>query len=104
MRAIEHYLIPLGATLPRSDRAVVGGYFIWLSLPEPLQAQEVAVRAKRDENLILAPGPIFAVRGDDNTVVALEGQVRLCFAWEEEGNLGKGIERLAKVIEAMKTP
>ena len=98
--AIEEHLLPLGVTLPQRHRDVVGGYFIWLSLPAPLQAEEVAVYARREENLIIAPGPIFAVNGDEEAV-DLNGNVRVCFSWEEEAKLAEGIQRLARVISTM---
>ena len=95
--AVEEYLLPLGVTLPQTGRDVVGGYFIWLSLPPPMQAEEVAVCAQEEENLVIAPGPIFAVYGDEKAV-DLEGKVRLCFSWEQEEKLVEGIQRLARVI------
>ena len=98
--AIEDHLLPLGVTLPQTSRDVVGGYFIWLSLPAPIQAEEAAMRARHEENLIIAPGPIFAVYGDEKAV-DLERKVRVCFSWEEEGMLAEGIQRLAHVIGSM---
>lgn len=98
--AVEKYLLPLGVTLPQTSRDVVGGYFIWLSLPAPMQAEEVAVRAREEKNLIVAPGPIFAVYGDEKAV-ALERKVRVCFSWEHEAKLAEGIQRLAQVIDSM---
>ena len=98
--AIEEHLLPLGVTLPQTSRDVVGGYFIWLSLPAPLQAEEVAGRAREEENLIIAPGSIFAVYGDEKAV-DLERKVRVCFSWEEESMLAEGIQRLAQVIGTM---
>lgn len=95
--AIEEHLVPLGVTLPQPSRDVVGGYFIWLSLPAPMRAEEVAMRAQEEENLIIAPGPMFAVYGDEKAV-DLEGKVRVCFSWEEKANLAEGIQRLAQVI------
>lgn len=98
--AIEDHLLPLGVTLPQRNRDVVGGYFIWLSLPAPLKAEDVAVCARREENLIIAPGPIFAVYGDEEAV-DLNRKVRVCFSWEEEAKLAEGIQRLARVISTM---
>ena len=100
MATIEEHLIPLGVTLPQASRDVVGGYFIWLSLPAPLQADEVAFAAKRDENLVIAPGPVFAVTGDEKAV-ALVRNVRMCFSWEDEDKLAEGIRRLGQVIWRM---
>lgn len=98
--AIEQYLIPLGVTLSQTSREVVGGYFIWLTLPAPLRAEEVAMTAKRDENLVIAPGPIFAVYGDEEAI-DLERKVRVCFSWEEEFKLAEGMQRLGQVIITM---
>ena len=97
MDAIEHHLLPLGVTLPQSSREVVGGYFTWIRLPPPLEADAITRQAKEEENLIIAPGSLFAVRGDERTK-DLQHQVRICFSWEDEENLGIGIERLANVI------
>jgi DNA-binding transcriptional MocR family regulator len=52
--AINKHLVPLGVGLPQTDREVVGGYFIWLTLPSPLKGATVAQRAKEDENLAVA--------------------------------------------------
>ena len=100
MDAIQKHLIPLGVTLPQSKRMVMGGYFVWLSLPSILQAEEVARRAKEEEQLGIAPGSASAVWGDE-AAVDLSRNVRLCFAWEDEENLSEGIMRLARVIHGM---
>ncbi|MCJ1302021.1 hypothetical protein MMC08_004822 [Hypocenomyce scalaris] len=98
--AITTHLLPLGVTLPQSNRDVLGGYFIWFSLPEPLRADDVAERAKDDENTIIAQGSLFGVYGDVRQG-DLEREVRVCFSWEEEARLVEGIERLARVIRSM---
>lgn len=61
MATIQEELIPLGVRLPQMDREVVGGYFIWLTLPAPLKGAVVAQRAKDEENLVVAPGEMFEV-------------------------------------------
>ena len=98
--ALEKHLVPLGVILPQKNRGIAGGYFVWISLPKPLQAQEVAVRAKRDQQLTIMPGHIFAVWGDEG-VVDLDRNIRISFAWEEEEKLIEGIERLAVVVKEM---
>ena len=57
----------MGFSLPQTDRAVIGGYFTWLTLPEKLDrsAQMLANRCKADENVIVAAGKIFEVPGDE---------------------------------------
>jgi DNA-binding transcriptional MocR family regulator len=52
--AINQHLVPLGVGLPQTDRDIVGGYFVWLTLPPPLKGAIVAQRAKEDENLAVA--------------------------------------------------
>jgi DNA-binding transcriptional MocR family regulator len=54
VKAIKKELIPLGVRLPQTDRDVVGGYFIWLTLPHPLKGSVVAQRAKEEENVVVA--------------------------------------------------
>lgn len=95
--AVQKHLLPSGVTFPEINRDVVGGYFIWIALPESLQAGEVALLARQEENLIIAPGTMFEVFGDDQGP-DLKGKVRLCFSWEEEDLLSEGVERLGKVI------
>ena len=100
MSAIERYLVPLGITLPQSTRDVVGGYFVWFSLPHPIKADEFAIRAKQQENVIVAQGSLFGVYGDTKDG-DLDREVRVCFSWEEEDLLVEGIERLGRVIRRM---
>ena len=73
------------------------GYFVWFALPAPLDATKVAVRAKEKHDLIIAPGAMFGVKGDDD-VANLKRKVRVCFAWEQESSLEEGIKRLSRVI------
>lgn len=100
MAAIQKHLLPLGITLPQMGREVVGGYFIWLTLPEALSARVLAAEAKEEENVIIAPGPLFGVDGD-STEEDFERGFRLCFSWEDEEKLGEGIERLARTVRRM---
>ncbi|OCK92211.1 PLP-dependent transferase [Cenococcum geophilum 1.58] len=98
--AIETNLLPLGVKIPQPDRDVVGGYFIWLTLPSSLRGAVVAQRAKEEENLIVAQGDLFEVPGDTDHA-SFPHDLRLCFAWEDEDKLAEGIQRLASVIRNM---
>ena len=100
MSAIDQHLLPLGVTLPQSDRDVVGGYFIWLLLPSPLKAEDVVRQAKEDEDLDVAPGTVSAIWGDEEAV-DLNRNVRLSFSWEEEDKLAEGVLRLSRVIQKL---
>jgi len=77
----------------------VGGFFVWLSLPEGLTAGEFARVCKEEEGVIVAPGAMFEVPGDDG--VKFEGNVRLCFAWEEEHRLVEGVRRMTAATKKM---
>lgn len=78
-----------------------GGYFIWLTLPPRLNATALARRCAAE--VVIAAGPVFAVPEDKDAGdgMGFEGCVRLCFAWEEEGNLGEGVRRVGVVARAM---
>ena len=78
----------------------MGGYFVWLSLPLNVNADELAARSVKEENLIIGQGSLFGVYGD-REIVNLDGDVRLCFSWEEEAILDEGIKRLARVLKRM---
>lgn len=103
MEAIKRELLPLGATIGEDTlngkNGVFGGYFIWIELPEGVDAEAVASRAKSEEELIVAPGKIFEVQGDES--VKFPNGVRLCFSWEAEGDLGEGVVRLARVVRGV---
>ena len=94
---MEKYLVPLGAALPQPNLGVMGGYFVWLTLPAPLQGGEVVRKAREEESLIIPEGSVFGVRGDVGP--DLDDKVRLSFSWEAEELLVEGIQRLAKVVE-----
>lgn len=54
VKVINQELVPLGVRMPQTDRDVVGGYFIWLTLPDPLKGAVLAQRAKDEENVVVA--------------------------------------------------
>jgi DNA-binding transcriptional MocR family regulator len=98
-RAIEHDLLPLGVTMPQTDCEVAGGYFIWLTLPHGLSAEALANRTLSEENLVIAPGPLFKVHGDKaSKSMSFESDFRLCFSYLEEDLVVEGVHRLAKVL------
>lgn len=100
MKAIQQRLLPMGLTMPQADRAVAGGYFIWLTLPGPLSSTRICQRAQEEENLIIIAGPQFKVVGDEqNEATKFEKDLRLSYAWEDVDLLEEGVARLARVIE-----
>ncbi|EPS25380.1 hypothetical protein PDE_00313 [Penicillium oxalicum 114-2] len=98
LAGIREHLVPLGVTIHSAQEFTVGGYFIWISLPLPLLAEEVVSAAQQRENLRLASGTLFAVGSPQPPSDRFAGCVRLCFAWEETRHLGEGMRRLARVL------
>jgi len=99
LQAVEEALLPLGCSLAQSDRSVVGGYFIWVALPDHVDAESLAERCKTEENVVVAPGSMFEVPGDEN--VAFPNSIRLCFSWEDETLLVEGVKRTAEALGRM---
>lgn len=97
--AIKEHLLPLGFSMPQPDRSVVGGYFIWLGLPSTLHGEEFTQRCQDEESLVIAPGRIFEVPGDES--LRFERSVRLCFAFEDEDMLREGIKRMGSLARRM---
>lgn len=98
MAAIQEHLVPLGVTLPSGTQETAGGYFIWIELPAPLRAEEIA-RLGLAEGVKVASGELFQVQGDPTPGRSrFENNLRVSFAWEEESRLAEGIRRLAGVI------
>jgi DNA-binding transcriptional MocR family regulator len=99
LQAIQHDLVPLGVTMPQTDCEVAGGYFIWLTLPHGLSAEALAKRTLSEESLVIAPGPLFKVHGDNaGKTMSFESDFRLCFSYLEEDWVVEGVHRLAKVL------
>jgi DNA-binding transcriptional MocR family regulator len=70
-----------------------GGFFIWLSLPPPLRAADVADLARQAKLLIPVGDPFFAE--------APTGQyLRLAFSYVTPDKIEKGIETLGQVLRS----
>jgi len=96
--AVRNFLVPLGVQVGGAPEEVTGGYFISVKLPAHIDSKSLCDRAEREQGLLLACGKLFAVHGDES-VTSGEDSVRLCFAYEDEGRLVDGIQRMAVIIE-----
>lgn len=76
---------------------LVGGYFLWIRLPDGVKATDVAREAREREALMVSPGPLFGVSWDEQEV-DLEPFLRLSFSYVDEGDLVDGVERLGRVV------
>jgi DNA-binding transcriptional MocR family regulator len=68
-----------------------GGFFIWLTLPEPLRALEVRQRASDAGLLIPVGDPFFAEMPTGQCL-------RLAFSYVTPAKIQEGIEMLGEVL------
>ncbi|KAL1835387.1 hypothetical protein VTJ49DRAFT_6820 [Mycothermus thermophilus] len=107
LREVRSVLEPLGVGVWRGREAggvaeeeVYGGYFVWLTLPEGVDASVAAERARREEALVVAPGKLFEVVGDEDSA-RFPRNVRLSFSWVDEDEIVEGVRRFGAVIKRM---
>lgn len=112
-QAIRDHLEPLGVridigrpyilanTTERENKErVMGGFFIYITLPEGITADNVADVALKEYNLRVLASGAMRVRGSKectNKTLLTRG-IRLCWAWEEPEMLVEGVKRLANVL------
>jgi DNA-binding transcriptional MocR family regulator len=100
--AVNRYLVPLGVSMLKGDDAVAGGYFVWLTLPAPLTAEELLEKALAEEDVKIITGAKFRVEGDEeNPQVRFDRDFRLCFAWQDEELLEEGVARLSNAVKRL---
>ncbi|WP_135229950.1 PLP-dependent aminotransferase family protein [Deinococcus fonticola] len=84
-------LRPLGIQFQRPR----GGYFIWVTLPESLNSDDLLTTAL-ERGVRFQPGNLFSPDGTQGN------NLRLCFAFYEEDDLREGVQRLGQAIRAMR--
>ncbi|KAJ5329901.1 hypothetical protein N7452_010291 [Penicillium brevicompactum] len=101
--AVKAHLGPFGVTFTPDPEtsSLIGGYYIWIRLPDTLTSAQVCEEALQKQNLVLGSGETFAVPGGDFSAGELHRRLRLCFMWEDEGRLVEGVKRLALVIQSI---
>ena len=83
-------LRPLGLEFQRPQ----GGYFIWVTLPDGLNGDDL-LSAALQRGVRFQPGNLFSPQGTQGN------KLRLCFAFYEEEELRGGVQRLEQAILAM---
>jgi 2-aminoadipate transaminase len=79
--------MPQGVTWTRPQ----GGLFVWLTLPEGMNAEALLEAAVAEGVAYVTGAPFFVDGGGENTM-------RLTFAREDPANIDEGVERLARVV------
>jgi 2-aminoadipate transaminase len=87
-RALEEELGPLGAQWTDPH----GGFFLWLTLPEPIDTQALFPAALA-EGVAYIPGPAFSISG------RFVNALRLAFSAEPPHRAHEGVRRLHAAIE-----
>lgn len=77
-----------------------GGYFVWITFPRGPKGEDIAKRAMDQENLVVPPGEMFQVKGDEKSA-QFPNSIRLCFSWEDEEDLIEGVARLGRAVESL---
>ena len=80
--------MPRGVTWTRPE----GGLFVWLSLPEGVDAEALLEAAVAEGVAYVTGAPFFVDGGGENTM-------RLTFAREDAANIQEGVRRLARVVK-----
>jgi DNA-binding transcriptional MocR family regulator len=70
----------------------LGGFFLWLRLPGPIDTAELRRRARK-QLVSFQPGGNFSYRR------RLQNWLRLCFVYYPEKKLIEGVRRLAAVVD-----
>ena len=84
--------MPRGVTWTRPE----GGLFVWLSLPEGVDAEALLEAAVAEGVAYVTGAPFFVDGGGENTM-------RLTFAREDAPTIEEGIRRLARVVRTKVT-
>lgn len=99
--AIKQHLVPLGMGListPQLNNLLIGGgFFVWLQLPSPLTANEVAAAALK-AGVIVGEGTSSALPHGNSRHDEYRDMLRLCFAYVDEDLLSEAVLILHRVI------
>ena len=86
----------LGGHLPEAEFVVPGGgYFLWLTLPEDVDAADLHAAAL-EEKVAFIPGPDFMLEGGRSSL-------RLSFASVPPDQIGDGVARISRALERLRT-
>lgn len=96
LAAIKNDLYPLGFRLNEAviNSKTVGGFFVWLQLPDGIDCYQLAARAAK-HGVSFSIGPTTAVTRPLEVDLPFKNFIRLCFTFEEDHRLVEGVRRIA---------
>ena len=71
-----------------------GGFFIWVTLPEGIDAMEVFRKAVEEKVAFVPGGPFFTDESNNN-------YMRLSYSKVPEDKIVEGVKRLGKVLRSL---
>lgn len=77
-----------------------GGYYLWLTLPEHIDADKLTARALEEKVGIISGSKFFAGAGPKGTG-APKNHIRLCYSHANPKEIVEGIKRLARAVHSM---
>jgi 2-aminoadipate transaminase len=87
--------------LPEASFAVPhGGYYLWLTLPIGINADELAVRALKEKVGIVSGNRFFAGAGPAGAG-APKNHIRVCYSHASPEEIVEGIKRLARAVHSL---
>lgn len=97
----QHLLHAIAEYLPEGTEVWggKGGFFVWLGLPDGINAKEVVGLAASMEGLIVASGSLSECSGEGNTLGWGQKWIRVAVSYCNEEELVEGIKRLARAVE-----
>ncbi len=78
-----------------------GGYYLWLTLPSHINADELTKRALKEKVEVIPGSKFYAGKGPKG-LGAPTNNIRLCYSHAEPSEIQEGIRRLARAFNSMK--
>jgi 2-aminoadipate transaminase len=78
-----------------------GGYYLWLTLPEHIEADKLAPRALQ-EGVEIVPGSKFFAGKGPKGLGAPKNHIRLCYSHAVPEEIEEAVKRLARAVRSMK--
>lgn len=94
VKALREYLPKASFHVPQ------GGYYLWLTLPAHIDADQLTVRALEQKVGIIPGSKFFAGDGPEG-MGAPKNHIRLCYSHANPAEIVEGIKRLARAVHSM---